>query len=181
MHSNVSLMRYALAAMALTALTTPPARADVPAALASAVAATQQATSFHVSITAATGNTEADIVEPDRIHSVSAKSELIAIGPTLYVKIGGAWRQIPGGGTQLAPMNVARQIASHLPDITATDLGMKTVDGQTLHDFHTNDPKLKQTSTVYIDGSGRIVRVDTGTTIVRLTKFNESVTISAPM
>jgi len=181
MRPIVSLTRHASVAIALAAMTTSLAFADVPAGLASAIATTQKATSYHVSIAAATGTTEADIVEPDRIHSVSPKSELIAIGPTLYVKVGGAWRQIAGGGAQLAPMDVPRQIASHLPDITATDLGMKTVDGQTLHDFHTDDPKLKQTSTVYVDGSGRIVRVETGTTIVRLSNFNESVTITAPM
>jgi hypothetical protein len=156
-----------------------PARAD---ALLDAAMKTFDSKSYHMQVMATDGVvTEVDVVVPDRLHLINPKSEMIVIGSTLYLKQGGSWRQIPGQGTQVANIDVIGLLHKNYTDIVSTDLGMKAVDGAQMHAIRVNNPKTQAVWTVYIDGAGRIARIDSDKAVVRITKFGEPINISAPI
>jgi hypothetical protein len=142
---------------------------------------TSKQSSYHITITTPHGTMEGDIVNPDRMHMFSKDSETIMIGPTAYLKIGGAWRKMNFGSMGSMQADEAKAIAQHRGDYVATDLGTRIVDGAPMHAYRATDTKTHRVDTIYVDGSGRMARVESSGTVVRFTKFNEPVTIKAPM
>lgn len=149
--------------------------------LANAAINTTKQSSYHVSITTAQGTQEGDVVNPGRMRMVSKGIETIIIGQTAYLKIGGSWRKMDAGGMGSTQMDVAQAIAKYRGDYTSTDLGTKIVDGAPMHAYLVNNAKTHRTEKIYVDGSGRMARVESGPLVIRFTKFNERVTITAPM
>jgi hypothetical protein len=149
--------------------------------LTNAAMNTVKQSSYHISITTAQGTEEGDVVNPDRMRMVSKNAETIVIGQTAYVKIGGSWRKMNVGGMGSIQMNVAQALAKNRADYTSTDLGMKVVDGALMHAFRVSNSKTKRVDTIYVDSSGRMARVEAGSSVIRFSKFNEPVTITAPM
>ena len=174
------LMLQLSAAVGLAAFAAP-ALAGSSDSLTNAALNTTKQSSYHISMTTAQGTTEGDVVNPDRMHMVSKGAETIIIGSTAYVKIGGSWRKMDVGRMGSMQANVAQAIAKYRGDYTSTDLGTKIVDGAPMHAYRVNNAKTHRTETVYVDGSGRMARVESGPIVIRFTKFNEPVTITAPM
>jgi hypothetical protein len=158
-----------------------PAMAGPSDALMSAAQNTTKQSSYHISITTPQGTEEGDIVNPDRMRVVGNGVETIIIGQTAYLKIKGAWRKMNTGGMGSIQMDMAKSIAKYHSDYTATDLGMRVVGGTPLHAYSVVNAKTHRTETVYIDRSNRMARVESGPLVIRFTKFNVPVTITAPM
>jgi hypothetical protein len=114
---------------------------------------------------------------------------LIKIGTTVWVQAGGRWMQMPAAGDQMARMtgglSAAQSIAANPKDVTVTDLGSKTADGATFHIYSVKSSGSPGPSIVYVGSDGRVARIDSTDSqgkisIVRFSKFNESITISPP-
>ena len=131
-----------------------------------------------------------DFVKPDNMHMQSSGMEMVRVSKTTYMKMGSGakWMKIPdtegAGPTDIADR--VRKMAKQANGVTATDLGMKTVDGESLHAY-----RMKQSdgteSTVYIARDGyvhRIVGKGNGggsDNTIRFSKFNQVAPIHAPM
>jgi hypothetical protein len=81
----------------------------------------------------------------------------------------------------LRPASPPRVVAAARSDTKVDDLGMRTVDGGVLHTYKITNVKLKTVSTLFIDGAGRIAREEFGTTVMRMSKFGETLSIAAPI
>jgi hypothetical protein len=158
-----------------------PALAGSSDSLTNAALNTTKQSSYHISMTTAQGTTEGDVVNPDRMHMVGHGIETIVIGSTAYLKIKGAWSKMNAPGSGSMQMDVAKVIAKSRGDYTATDLGTRVVDGAPMHAYSATNATTHRTDTIFVDGSGRIARVESGPVVIRFTKFNEPVTITAPM
>lgn len=143
------------------------------------------ASSYQMTFTTARGSATADFVKPNSMHMRGQGMEMISVGSTTYMKLGPkGWQKFPGstaeGPGELA--NKARAMASDPKGIGATDLGMKTVGGETLHAYKITQ-KDGTASTLYIgrDGYPRRIdgRGDNGS--VQFSKFNEVAPIRAPI
>jgi len=91
------------------------------------------------------------------------------------------WTKYPGVDVMQTQTDPLKAFAAKAADYQVDDLGMKLVDGATLHAYRTTNLKKKYLAMMYIDGSGRIVRMETGTMVMVMSKFGEAVTIVAPM
>lgn len=175
-----------LAFVALAALTALPGAAD-PAtdAVRNAFVAFSHATSYHVNVQAQGKTVNGDVVPPDKYHFIVPPTELIVIGSYTYVKLNGAWRQFNAAGFAgfTAPLDRVKAMTASPDSVKVTDLGMKTVDGQSLHAYSVLSAGNNGASTVYIDGGGLPVRVDSSSgEIVRFSQFNSpAITIVAPV
>jgi hypothetical protein len=172
-----------LATIALAGATTLPALADPSADLRNALATTAREPSYHMTMTSsATGVVEADMVNPGRMHMVMKKMnmESIVIGDTMYMKQNGVWRKLPGSSTGAAS-NPLKAMAAKWNMVKVTDLGQKLAAGSMLHAYRVTNLRTQSTDTVFLDGSGRMVRFEQGTTVFEMSKFGEPVTIVAPI
>ena len=111
-------------------------------------------------ITMDTGSTM-DFVKPNSVHMSGKGMEMYTIGSTMYVKHGArGWMKIQSHGTTPAHvddwMRMNRERAN---DVSATDLGMRSVRGETLHAYRMTS-KGNKPGTVYIGGDGFIHRVE---------------------
>ncbi|HEY0393171.1 MAG TPA: hypothetical protein VGD01_01625 [Candidatus Elarobacter sp.] len=126
----------------------------------------------------------ADFVNPDSMHMSSQGMELIHIGTTTYMKMGGKWQKLPSsrGETPMGMADRVRKMASKANGVTATDLGMKSVGGETLHAY-----KMTQsdgtTGTCYIgrDGLPHRLQGKSADETVVISKFNAVAPIHAPL
>ena len=126
-----------------------------------------------------------DVVKPDSMHMQSGSTEMIRIGSTTYVKTG------PRGWMKLAAMpatgpaamaDQVRSLARDAKEGSVTDLGMKSIDGETLHAYRTTTKSGKQ-STIFVGSDGLIHRI-AGTSMdsnIRFGKFNAVAPIRAPI
>jgi len=170
------------AAIAFVGATTVPAFADATGDVKNAVIATAKARSYHIELMTARGPVSGDVVKPGRMHMVTPGSETIIVDQTMYVKVSGTWRKFPAAGVSpMSSLDVAQQMASNHGDMVATDLGPRVVKGTTLHAYRVNNLSAKKTEMFFLDGSGRIVRIETGTTVIRMSRFNAPVSIRAPI
>jgi hypothetical protein len=106
---------------------------------------------------------------------------MIVIGQTTYVKQNGAWRKFPGVdllGTQTNPL---QNLAASNGKFTVDDVGRKVIDGTSLHGYRVTNQKTKRIAFVFVDGSDRIARIESGRSIMTISKFGEPVTIVAPL
>jgi hypothetical protein len=171
-------------ALAFTLAAAAPALADPTADVKNAMIAFGNAKSFHVSAEAAGRNIEGDIVPPAKAHFIAGPFEMITISGTTWVKTGGGWHQftIPGMDRITVFVNGAIDTVRNPPaDLVVTDLGTKTIDGATLHGYTISNKAGNSPSTIYLDGSGTLARVEAnGGSVVRFSKFNAPLQIDPP-
>jgi hypothetical protein len=180
-----------LALVAMVAATTATVFADPTNDLKNAMINLSKATSFHVTASAQGHTMEGDIVRPNKMHITAGPMEMINIDQTTYVKMGGTWREftMPGMDRVMAPINNVQAFAERAksnPNISVSDLGMKTVDGVSYHAYLVKDGDGSgSATTVYVDGNGYPARVDVtdskGTQSVLFSNFNGPITIVAPI
>jgi hypothetical protein len=127
-----------------------------------------------------------DFVKPNSMHMTARGMEMIVIGSTMYVKPSGrSWMKMQntaGGG----PSDVKDWIHMTKDDtnkITATDLGMKSVGGESLHAYRMTSSKTNKPSTVYVGSDGYVHRVegDKPGHAVTFSMFNQIAPLRAPM
>jgi hypothetical protein len=177
-------MNRLLLALTLTLTTVTPALADPASEVKNAMIAFANAKSFHVSADAAGRNVEADIVPPAKAHFVAGPFEMITISGTTWVKAGGSWNQftIPGMDRITVFVNGAIDTVRNPPaDMVVTDLGTRSIDGASLHGYTITNKAGTSPSTIYLNGSGLPVRVESsGGSVVRFSKFNAPLEIDPP-
>ncbi len=171
-----------VAITAWTAACMLPARADAPDSLKQALLTSLKQTSYHMTmVTPASGTIEADVVTPDRMHMHVKNMEMIVIGRTTYMKQNGTWRKFPGVDLMKAQANPLQSLAASNGQFTVDDLGPKVIGGAALHAYRVTNNKTKKVASVFVDGSDRIARIETGADVVTMSRFGEAVTIVAPM
>jgi hypothetical protein len=177
----VVTLKPLLVALVLVVATTAPAFADPGADLKNAMIAFTKLTSYHMEMRSAHGVVSADFVNPGRYHTFASKSESIVVNNTMYLKLNGAWRKYPVGSAVGLQPNFTKTLASHHGDIVVTDLGSRIVGGAALHAYGVKNATTQKIETMFLDGSGRITRIETGTTIISISRFNAPMTIQAPI
>jgi hypothetical protein len=169
---------------ALFALAAAPASAGADD-LRAAMAKFGALSSYEMTISARGRTTTIDIVNP---HSRSMRSEgieVIDIGPTTYMKMGGKWQKLrssPGSsGTHVGIGESVRTMARKANDVKATDLGMKPVGGEVLHAYRMQSDG--RTGTIYIGRDGLPHRFeDSGRhETLTISKFNAIAPIRPPI
>ncbi len=179
-------MKRFLCALALFAFAAAPALADPKSDLMGAMINLQKAGSYHMTISAKNNQKiEIDMALPAKMHMIGPQMEAIKIDNTMWLKIGGQWRQmnIPQVETMTAsltgPMEMAKGQAD---DLIVTDLGMKTPSSGAppMHAYSMTNKAGKSPSTVFLDG-GIVKEIDTsdGTSMV-VSKIGAPVDISPP-
>ena len=174
----------ALALGALFTLAAVPANADATGDVRAAMLRLAGQSSYEMAIGTGSRSATIDYVKPHSMHMRTTGTEMVFIDSTMYVKMGGTWRKLPGhqgvGPGEMAAK--VREMTTGANALTATDLGMKTVDGESLHAY-----RMKQSngteSTVYIARDGLCHRIDGSgkNSTVRFSKFNAIPPIHAPM
>jgi hypothetical protein len=127
-----------------------------------------------------------DVVNPDSMHMHVGSTEMIRLGSTTYTKVGSrGWIKLAAmPGT--SPGTIADQVRSMSRDasnVTVTDLGMKSVGGETLHAYRLTQKKNGTQSTMYVGGDGLIHRMAGAhpDSNVHFGKFNQIAPIRAPI
>jgi hypothetical protein len=177
MHPRSYLAAFSMAAIVLFAGR--PASADVAPALTNAIVTMSKLPSYHMSMTTPEGPAETDVSNPGKMHTVMKAGEMYVIGPTMYMKIGGKWTKFKNSNSDSDVLARYHKFASNY---SSQDLGMRTVPGGAFHAYAIHDtahPNVK--NTIYLDGSGRIARVDIDASVVTFSRFGVPVSIQAPM
>lgn len=161
-----------------------PARADAYADLMKVQAAFHNAKSWHADESFSNGRTvAADFVAPDRWRvQPSPKVTELVIGNDIYMVSNGKTTKLPFGGGMIRNMiqNVGFSVQPEIQQ-TAKDLGMQTVDGQTLHAYSYT---VKGTPvTLYVDANWlpvrSVVQDKKVTTTIQYSQYNQPITIEA--
>jgi hypothetical protein len=179
-------MKRFLCALALFAFAAAPALADPKSDVMTAMINLQRAGSYHITFTGKDQRTmEADMVLPAKMHIYSAQMEMIKIDQTMWIKMGGQWRQmnIPGVEAMTASVTGAIEMAKgQADDLVVTDLGPKVPlgGGSPMHAYTMTNKAGRSPSTVFLDGGvvKEIDNADTGTVI--FSKIGVPVDISPP-
>ncbi|HEY6237163.1 MAG TPA: hypothetical protein VIW69_18820 [Candidatus Elarobacter sp.] len=172
-----------LAAVLVVGASAAPAFADATSDVYSAMAGFQKLHSFHMDVTTRAGHISADTVKPDRMHVVTPHGETYIIGPMMYMKLHGTWRKLPGAGANVLSIgDFARNTESTRGQYVATDLGTVVVDGAPLHAYQVKKKASgKDETKIFVDSRGRVTRIETATTVARISKFDEPMTIQPPI
>ena len=169
-------MKRLLCALALVAFAAAPALADPKSDLVAAMLQFSKVSSYHIMATGKGRSMEADFALPGKMHVYAGPMEMIKIDSTMWMKMNGKWQQFnfPGADQMTAAFNNAIATTHTAPDdLTVTDLGMKSPDGTPLHAYSVNNKAGKSPSTIYLDASGMLVRVETEDgSVVTFSKFN---------
>ena len=141
--------------------------------------------SYEMSSTSGSQSVTVDLVKPSSRHVRSARGEIISIGSDFYLKRGsGGWTKLPASSSNvmLPAFDNMGSLGRHPSNATATDLGLKSIDGETLHAYLVKGSD-GHAVTVYVGRDGLVHRVDNagGPGGVRLSKFNAVPPIHAPM
>ena len=173
------MMRRFLCALALVAFGAAPALADPKSDLIAAMAQFGKANSYHITAVAKGRTMEADMALPAKMHVYSGPMEMIKIDQTMWIKAGSNWQKLnlaalPGGDQIMGAFNGAIATAHTAPDdMVVSDLGMKSPEGAPLHAYSITNKAGKSPSTVFLDGSGALVRVEsTDGTVVKFSRYN---------
>jgi hypothetical protein len=172
------------AVLALVAVSSAPAFADATGDLKNAAANFMKLTSYHIDVAGSHGPVaQADVVPPSRVHAIVPHAETILVDSTLYIKVHGSWHQFQmhGPSKLFDQPNYSKMVLDHVRDVDAKDLGMRTVDGASLHAYSVTNPKSHKTDTVFLDNGGRITRVEGRGAVITISKFNTPMTIAAPI
>jgi outer membrane lipoprotein-sorting protein len=173
-----------LATMTFVATCALSAQADPSGDLRQAVQNSLKQSSYHMTmVTPASGTIEADVVNPGRTHMLMKKHnmELIVIDQTTYMKQNGTWRKFPGVDFMKTQVNPLQNLAASKGKFTIDDLGPKMIGGAVLHAYRVTNVATKKVAMVFVDGSDRIARIETGADVIQMSKFGQPVTIVAPM
>lgn len=179
MHPRSYLAAICVAATVLFAAHA--ASADVAPALTNAIVVMSKLPSYHMSMTTSAGPAETDVSNPGKMHTVMKVGEMYMIGPTMYMKIGGKWTKFANSGGD-GDGDVLGRYHKFAANYSSEDLGMRTVSSGTFHAYAIHDtthPNIK--NTIYLDGSGRIARIDIDANVVTFSRFGVPVSIQPPM
>jgi hypothetical protein len=157
------------------------ASADVSPAVTNAIVLMSKLPSYHMSMTTPEGPAETDVSNPGKMHTVMKAGEMYMIGPTMYMKIGGKWTKFANSNSN-SDSDVLARYHKFASNYSSQDLGMRTVASGSFHAYAIHDtthPNLK--NTIYLDGSGRIARMDIDAQVVTFSRFGVPVSIQAPM
>jgi hypothetical protein len=139
-------------------------------------------TSYHMTlITPEQGTVEADVINPGRMHMSMKNMEIIVVNQSMYMKQDGAWKKYPIDDDLYMQTDPFKRLAADAGTYTVDDLGMKVVGGTPLHAYRSTSLKTHHVSTLYLDAGDRIVRIESGTMAMTMSKFGEAVSIVAPM
>jgi hypothetical protein len=164
-----------------------PAYADATGDVRAAMVKFSGLSSYEMSYTSGSQSGTVDIVKPSSRHVRSATGEIISIGSDFYLKRGNSgWMKLPASagasaaGAFVNMETLGRKVSGSTA--TATDLGMKSVDGETLHAYRVRDSG-RHDVTVYIARDGFMHRADDVSRpgAVRYSKFNAVPPIQAPL
>ena len=141
--------------------------------------------SYEMSSTSGSQSVTVDLVKPSSRHVRSARGEIISIGSDFYLKRGNSsWMKLPASASASAvgTFENMESLGRKVNGATATDLGMKSVAGETLHAYRVTETGGRQW-TVYIGRDGFVHRIASvsGPNGVRYGKFNAVPPIHAPM
>lgn len=153
--------------------------ADIAPALTNAIVLMSKMPAYHMSMTTSDGPAETDVSNPGKMHTVMKAGEMYMIGPTMYMKIGGKWTKFANSNSDSDVLARYHKFASNY---SSDDLGMRTIPGGAFHAYAIHDkthPNVK--NTIYLDGSGRIVRIDIDANVVTFSRFGVPVSIQPPM
>lgn len=179
------MMRRFLCALALVAFAVAPALADPKSDLLASMGQFARANSYHITASGMGRTMEADMALPGKMHMMAGPMEMIKIDQNMWVKLNGSWQKLnlPNMDQFTAGINNAIATAHSAPDdLVVTDLGMKSPEGTPLHAYTITNKAGKSPSTVYLDGSGTLVRVEgIDGTVVKFSRFNAIDPIVAPM
>ncbi len=175
----------AFALGALFTLAAAPASADATGDVRAAMQKFLGLSSYEMSSISASQSVTVDLVKPSSRHVRSATGEIISIGSDFYLKRGNnGWMKLPASQSASAVATFANMesLGRKVNGATATDLGMKSVDGGTLHAYRVTETSGRQW-TVYIGRDGFVHRIASvsGPNGVRYSKFNAVSPIHAPM
>jgi hypothetical protein len=175
----------AFALGALFTLAAVPAYADATGDVRAAWQKFLGLSSYEMSSVSGSHSVTVDIVKPSSRHVRSATGEIISIGSDFYLKRGnGGWTKLPASAAASAvvPFQNMESLGRKVNGATATDVGMKSVDGETLHAYRVTETGGHQV-TVYIGRDGFVHRVAIvgSPNGVRYSKFNAVPPIHAPM
>jgi outer membrane lipoprotein-sorting protein len=171
-----------------------PASADLNGPLENAVTTMMKGGSYHFDMTSASGGgtetNSGDVASlaPLRMRATvtspqTGTMQMILLPSAGYMKMGsGAWQKIPGAAAMgFSQMDIASMMARDRAQTTVVDLGMRLKDGALLHAYRVTNSAKKITDTVYLDGAGRIARVEAPQIVMRFSRYGEPVNITPPM
>jgi hypothetical protein len=125
-----------------------------------------------------------DFVRPDSMHMTMGGMEMVHVGSTTYMKMGGKWQKFTSSRRESGPTEMADRINKMMREangLTATDLGMKSIGGETLHAY-----KMRQkdgtTGIVYVGHDGLPHRLQgNNAEMITISRFNAVPPIRPPM
>lgn len=176
-------MKRLLGVLALVVFAASPALADPKSDMYAAMQKFGALKSYAVNATSPRGAVEIDMVVPNKQHLLAGPMEMIRIDGDTWVKMNGKWQKfaMPGIEQMTAGVNNAIKATKANPDdLTVTDLGMKSPDGVPLHAYQVLVKNGGGPQTIYLDGSGMLVRIDSAQGPVTFSKFN-AIDIEPPM
>ncbi len=177
------MTRFASAflSFALVCSAAAPAFADAQSDLTRAIAATEAVKSYHMSMTGRRLQFQGDVIPPSTMHVTMGGMEIINVNGKMYMRQGSAgWQMLRGGGG-FTDSDVLGMMKAHRLQYHATDIGMKNAGGQSLHAYRVDNQKTGHPETVYLDGSGKIVRIESQSVTVLFSNFGAPVHIAAPI
>jgi hypothetical protein len=180
-------MKRLLCALALFAFAAAPALADPKSDVLAAMANLQKAGTYHITFNGKNNQTmNADFALPAKMHVVSPQMEMIKIDQTVWIKVGGQWRQMNIPGVEQMTGNVTAAIdmaKGQTEDLIVTDLGMKTPlsGGSPLHAYTMTNKAGQSPATVFLDGRTLKEVDNTDGSSVIFSKIGVPVDISPPM
>ena len=148
----------ALALATLFTCTAVPASADATGDVRTAMIKLASLNSFRVTLPK-TGTM--DYVRPNAMHMTGNGREMYMFGSTMYMKPPGRkWMKMENPGGRNTPIvDWTRVTKDDAAKVSATDLGMRSVGGETLHAYRMTS-KTGSRSTVYIARDGFVHRVE---------------------
>jgi hypothetical protein len=180
-------MKRLLCALAVFAFAAAPALADPKSDVLAAMANLQKAGTYHIAFNGKNNQTmNADFALPAKMHVVSPQMEMIKIDQTVWIKVGGQWRQMNIPGVEQMTGNVTAAIdmaKGQTEDLIVTDLGMKTPlsGGSPLHAYTMTNKAGQSPATVFLDGRTLKEVDNTDGSSVIFSKIGVPVDISPPM
>jgi hypothetical protein len=178
-------MKRFLCALALVVFAAAPALADPKSDLMRSMTQFGNAGSYHITASGKGQTVDIDMVQPGKMHVVAGPMEMIKIDSSTWMKMNGKWQKfaMPGMDQMTAGINNAIATAQgKQDDLVVTDLGMKSPDGVPLHAYTVTNKAGQSPSTVYVNASGVLVRVDnTDGGVVTFSKFNAVPPIEPPI
>lgn len=179
--------------MMMIAATAAPAFADASAdAVKSGMLALAKLSSYHLTVDDGKGKkVDVDYGGPTKEHVVIGSMEAIILGDSVYVKPQGSWMKMPAAASGMMTGAFSMAIAKahetmNQETFTATDLGMKTVDGEAYHAYNVKSGKDSRVNVMYINHDGILSRISSAngkgdTSWIVISKMNVPVTITAPV